>query len=224
MRFVDVRDEGWLFFISWNSKTQWAKRALLVNQPQTGSFQLSILSVLRVRLVHLSMMTPTCLSVFFIYQAWSLLDLDGFEIKLFSAWIETPNTTSIESLWFSNMKVGLSSVLYTTKRRREWWVDRWLFSSIFLKQLLLQVYGLPHEASIGRTGSWRVHLMKPASFLCWDSLKYDGCHKSTCYNPNYRHAMLQLTINHVNQRLSFFRIRILETLSSLPLSLNNNND
>lgn len=90
MRFVDVRDEGWLFFISWNSKTQWAKRALLVNQPQTGSFQLSILSVLRVRLVHLSMMTPTCLSVFFIYQAWSLLDLDGFEIKLFSAWIKHP--------------------------------------------------------------------------------------------------------------------------------------
>lgn len=45
------------------------------------------------------------------------------------------------------------------------------FNSIFLKQLLIKVHRLflPHGATIGRTGIWRLHLIKPANMLRLES-------------------------------------------------------
>lgn len=62
---------------------------------------------------------------------------------------------------------------------------------------------LPHGVSSGRNGSWRLHLMKPVYFLCWDSLRCESCHKRTWYQPNYRHAMLQFTTNYPAWNMNF---------------------
>lgn len=77
VRFVDVKDERWMVFLSWSSQRQRRLRKLsgifLFSRSLTGSFRLeckeSVLSMLSVRFMCWNIMTPTRPGVFSIFNS-----------------------------------------------------------------------------------------------------------------------------------------------------------